>query len=410
MSDKDQHSHGHGHGHGDGHDHDHDHDHDHAHDDGPKLISTKTGVGVSGNDADPEIQMEDTGSRALAEALKSSFTIIQGLMVVLLGLFLFSGVFSVGPNEKAVILRFGNPQSVTEEQLLGPGLHFAFPYPIDEVVKIPISQIYQVQSSIGWFATTPELEAMGKEPNGRETLNPAIEGYTISGDANIMHVRATVRYTVGDPIRYVFGFTQVSNTIQHALDNAILFASAQFPVDGALRLDQTGFRERITSRLNLLVNATKLGIRLEPLDVVVRPPLILKSEFDAVLAAEADRSKAVNGARGYENSTLAKAKGEAESLVNGGQSDAARIVQLASAEARYLVDRLPEYQRTPGLFRERILAEAMARILTNAQDKFMLPERGGGSRELRLLLSREPQKPAQPQSADGTGGAAFLPK
>lgn len=408
MSDKDHQSHGHGHG--DGHDHDHDHDQGHKHDAGPKLISTKAGAGVPAEDLDREIQMEDTGSRALSEALKSSFTIVRWLMVVLMVLFLCSGVFSVGPNEKALILRFGKPQSVTEEQLLGPGLHFAFPYPIDEVVKIPISQIYQVRSSIGWYANSPENEAVGMEPPGRETLNPTIDGYTISGDANIMHVRATVRYTISDPISYVFGFTETSNSIQHALDNAILFASAQFPVDGALRLDQTGFREKIASRLNQLVDVTRLGIRLEPIDVVVRPPLILKAEFDAVLAAEADRSKAVNGARGYENSTLARTKGEAETLVNMGQSDAARIVQLASAEARYLEDRLAEYQRTPGLFRERILAEAMSRILTNAQDKFMMPERGGAARELRLLLGREPQKPVQPASADATGGAAFLPK
>ncbi len=397
MSDKDQHSHGHGQG----------HDHDHGHDEGPKLVSTNTGKGIPGSEADFAPLMEDTGSRALAEALRSSFVIVRWVMAILMGLFLCSGVFSVGPNEKALILRFGRAQSLTEDQLLGPGLRFAFPYPIDEVVKIPISQVYQVRSTIGWFATSPELEATGREPNGRETLNPAIEGYTISGDANIMHVRATARYTISDPISYVFGFTDTSNTIQHALDNAILFASAQFPVDGALRLDQAGFREKITSRLGQLLNTSKLGIRLEPIDVVVRPPMFLKSSFDEVLAAEADRSKAVNGARGYENSILAKAKGEADALVNGGEADRSRIVQTTLAEARYMEDRLAEFQRTPGLFQERILAEAMARILPNLQEKFMMQERGGASREMRLLLSREPQKAVQPQAADS---AAFLPK
>ncbi len=401
MSDKDHHSHGHG----DGHDHDHDHDHDHGTE--PKLVLTSSSDGAPVPDPDQSLLMEDTGSRALAEALKSSFVIVRGLMVGLMILFFGSGIFIVEPNQKALILRFGKPQSVTEDQLLGPGFHFAFPYPIDEVVKIPISQVYQVRSTIGWFATSPEMEAAGAEPGGKATLDPSIEGYTLSGDANIMHVRATARYTINDPISYVFGFTATSNTIQHALDNAILFASAQFPVDGVLRLDQAGFRERITSRLNQLINASKLGIRLEPIDVVVRPPMFIKGDFDAVLAAEADRSRAMNGARGYENSILAKAKGEAEALINSGEADRSRIVQTAQSEARYVNDRLAEYQRTPGLFRERILAEAMSRVLTNVQDKFMLPDRGGTARELRLQLSREPKKATQPQAADS---AAFLSK
>ena len=401
MSDKDHQ--GHGHGHGDGHDHDHDHDHG----PGPKLVLTSSSGGAPVPDPDQTLLMEDTGSRALAEALKSSFVIVRWMMVGLMVLFFGSGIFIVEPNQKALILRFGNPQSLTEDQLLGPGFHFAFPYPIDEVVKIPISQVYQVRSTIGWFATSPEMEAAGAEPGGRERLDPAIEGYTLSGDENIMHVRATARYTISDPISYVFGFTATSNTIQHALDNAILFASAQFPVDGVLRLDQAGFRERITSRLNQLINTSKLGIRLEPIDVVVRPPMFIKTDFDAVLAAEADRSRAMNGARGYENSILAKAKGEAEALINSGEADRSRIVQTAQSEARYLNDRLAEFQRTPGLFRERIVAEAMSRVLTNVQDKFMLPERGGAARELRLQLSREPKKAVQPQAADS---AAFLSK
>jgi membrane protease subunit HflK len=401
MSDKDHHDHDHGDG------HDHDHGHDHSHDHGPKLISTDASKGAPGSEPDRELQMEDTGSQALSEALKSSFVIVRGLMVVMIILFFCSGIFTVQPNERALILRFGKPQNLTEDQLLGPGFHWAYPYPIDEVVKIPISQVYQVRSTIGWYAVAPEVEAAGLTPPGRDSLDPGVEGYTISGDVNIMHVRATARYRISDPISYVFGFTETSNTIQHALDNAILLASAQFRVDDALRLNQTGFRERITSRLNQLINVSKLGIQLEPIDVVVRPPNSLKAVFDDVLAAESERSKVINAANGYANSVVARARGEAEAIVNGGQSDGTRILQTAMAESRYMEDRLAEYRRTPGLFHDRSLAEAMSRILTNAQEKFMMPERGDGARELRLLLGREPQKAVQPQAADG---AAFLPK
>jgi hypothetical protein len=42
---------------------------------------------------------EDAGSQALAEALRSSFFIVQIIMVVLVLVFLFSGFYTVGPQE-----------------------------------------------------------------------------------------------------------------------------------------------------------------------------------------------------------------------------------------------------------------------------------------------------------------------
>jgi hypothetical protein len=50
---------------------------------------------------------EDAGTQALAEALRSSFFIVQIIMVALVLVFLGSGFFTVGPQEKAIILRLG---------------------------------------------------------------------------------------------------------------------------------------------------------------------------------------------------------------------------------------------------------------------------------------------------------------
>ena len=118
----------------------------------------------------PEISAEDSGSRALAEALGSSFFFVKIIMAVLVVVFLASGAVTVGPQERAVILHFGKPGSEGAAGLLGPGLHFAFPAPIDEVVKIPIGQIQYVTSTIGWYATPEQagkLSRLGTFKTGR---------------------------------------------------------------------------------------------------------------------------------------------------------------------------------------------------------------------------------------------------
>ncbi len=82
---------------------------------------------------------EDAGSQALSEALRSSFVIVKIIMVVLVLLFLGSGFFKVEPQYKAIVLRLGKPVGVGEKALLGPGLHWAFPRPIDQVEFIPFT-------------------------------------------------------------------------------------------------------------------------------------------------------------------------------------------------------------------------------------------------------------------------------
>src|SRR5580704_13169619 len=133
--------------------------------------------------------IEDAGSRALAEALKSSFYIVRFVMVVLVCVFLFSGFFRVLPQERAIKLRFGAPVGLGNNALLGPGLHWSFPYPIDEVVRIPYSEIQQVKSTAGWYFTTPEQEALGNEGQGGQSLNPVVDSYVISADGDIVHAR-----------------------------------------------------------------------------------------------------------------------------------------------------------------------------------------------------------------------------
>jgi modulator of FtsH protease HflK len=360
------------------HDH-HDHDHPHEH---PAAA--------------PVVSVEETGSQALAEALRSSFTIVKLIMFVLIILFFASGVFTVPPQEKAVVFRFGKPVGTTEDQLLGPGLHWSFPAPIDEVVKIPIGQIQTIHSSAGWYATTPEIEAMPeKDRPAPPSLNPAINGYTLTADGNIIHVRATLRYRITDPLAYAFNFVNASNIVQDALDNALFFASSQYTFDRALRLDIAGFKEKILARVSELVSRHKLGITLEPADIVATPPRFVKPAFDEVLAAEQNRSATINTARGYENALLSKAVGESNAVVNAGEADRAQLIQSAASEADYLTARLPEYRKNPELFRQRLITERMQRVLTNAQEKFFIGDRtDGGTRELRLLLNREPLKPA----------------
>ena len=337
---------------------------------------------------------EDAGSQALAEALRSSFAIVKFVMVVLVVIFIGSGFFQVGTQEKAIILRFGKPVSQRQAALLGPGLHWSFPYPIDEVVKIPISEIQKVSSTIGWYAVTPEQELSGTLPPAGPSLIPGVDGYVITADRNIIHVRATLYYQVEEPIRYVFDFTSASNTVQNALNNALLDTAARFKVDDILYSDIAGFQEAVQQRVTDLVDRERLGITVKQCSVDRTPPRQLKEIFDQVTEARQNQNKVLDDAHSYENQATNSAGAQAAAIVSEARSARALYVQSLRADARAFSALLPNYQINPGLFKQQKLVQVMGESLTNADFKAYLPTPAHGEPvELRLMLNREPPGP-----------------
>lgn len=343
---------------------------------------------------------DDASSQALNEALGSSFLLVRLLMALLLAAFVFSCVFTVNPNEVAVVLEFGKPKGTGTEMLRTQGLHWAWPYPIDEIVRIPVGESKSIRANAAWYAISPEEEAAGTLPSANSTLRPGADGHTLTSDGNILHVRATMKYRIADPVAYTFQFHDVTNTLANFLNNAIYHASARFTADAALYKDRSAFTDAIRARLLSLVERANLGVALEPLDVEVSAPLYVKDAFDDVIKAEQDRSKKISEAQGYFDEAVRKADGEASAIRASGMVSSNSLVQAVGAEAKFFRDQLAAYDRAPGLFRERRRIEAVTQVLTNASDKFFLPQRADGkSRELRIQLNREPLSPSKKDPA-----------
>ncbi len=298
------------------------------------------------------------------------------------------------PQQQAVILRFGKPVDEATQTLLGPGPHWSYPYPIDEVVKVSISGIQKISSSVGWYATTPEMELAGTEPPPNASLNPAIDGYALTADGNIVHTRALLTYHITEPIRYVFSFVSASNAVQNALDDALLYAASRFKVDDILTRDVVGFNEVVRRRLLDLVEKRNLGITVDQCVAQSIPPRYLKDAFASVLKAEVNRSKVLNEARSHQNQVVSKASADSQSRTNAAESDRVRLVNEVSSRADQFTKLLPRYRENPSLFVQQRLTDALGRIFTNVQDKILVPESANGKPlELRYLLNRELPKP-----------------
>lgn len=344
--------------------------------------------------------LEDAGALALEEALKTSFRIIKVLMAALVIIFLFSGVFTVKPNELAVRLHFGRPVGVGTEQLLKPGLHWAYPYPIDEIVRIPVGQSHTLVSKTGWYAITPEQELSGQQPTPLHFLQAGVDGYTLTGDGNIIHAKATLKYRL-DPTRavsYTFNFAQVTNLIQNLLDNSLIYASSKFTAERALYLDLNAFREQVAQRFNRHLDDLQVGVLVETIEVQTTAPLSVKPAFDDVITAFQAANTNISQAEIYARIATNAAIAQATRLVNDGLTRSNELVKTVASDVSMFTQLQPYFRNDPQLFKQRLLTETMERVLTNAQEKFFVPARTDGkTRELRLQLSREPLRIQPPE-------------
>ena len=358
-----------------------DHGHGHAHDaDAPKGGA-------------PAAAVEDASTQALSEALRSSFNVVKLLMAALVAAFLISGVFTVRPNEVAIRLWFGRPMGVGPDQLLQPGLHWKLPYPIMDLVRIPVGESHTVTSTSGWYYLTPEEELARAKPPSLGFLRPGVDGYTLTGDGNIIHVQAILSYRISDPVNYAFNFANATNLLQHLLDNALNYASCRFTADDALR-NKLGFQEAVLNRVNETTEKLKLGVTIEPREVLIAPPIDVEKAFSDVLSAQQKGDQKIQEAETYARIATNGAAGDAAAIIRGGVTRSNYLVQTVAAEAKQFNDLLPRYQADPQLFKQRLLADSMQRILTNAQFKVFLPERADGKLwDVRLQLSKEPEIP-----------------
>ncbi|HEY1663852.1 MAG TPA: hypothetical protein VGI03_15650 [Verrucomicrobiae bacterium] len=337
---------------------------------------------------------QDAGTQALAEALRSSFFIVKVVMLLMVIAFFGSGFFTVGASEKVVILRFGKPVGEGDKALLGPGMHWSFPYPVDELVRITNSAQQSVTTTVGWYFTTPEQELSGEELPAGSTLNPAIDGYLITADRDIVHSRATIVYHVRDPIAYTFGFSNAPMMVLNALNNALIHAGASFNTDDILINRQTDFRDAVQQRVMDLADQEHLGIEVDQCTVDSIPPRQLAGVFADVVNARETSANSITAAQSEATNLVLQAGAEAAAKITRAVVDSGNYVTLVKADAKRFNDLLPQYRTNAALFEQQQINLAMAEVLTNVGDKWFIPENANGkSSQLRLQLNPEPPAP-----------------
>jgi regulator of protease activity HflC (stomatin/prohibitin superfamily) len=197
----------------------------------------------------------DPAMKSLADALRVSFRVLSAMMAVFVVLFLATGVGSISPQERGLVKVFGKITRVAKE-----GFVYNWPFPIGEIEKVNIQE-RQIRIEDFWLYETAkdkhvvDLASRDRTNNG---LRPGWDGYLLTGDRNLVHVKFLCRYQVQDPVAVQTRVADLEPVLRDALCRAAVQAGAVRTAD-AIQVDPTGFLNDVKTtaqaELDALLNA-----------------------------------------------------------------------------------------------------------------------------------------------------------
>lgn len=97
----------------------------------------------------------------------------------------------------------------------------------------------------------------------------------------------------------------------------------------------------------------------------VQPPEQVQTAFDDAVKAGQDRERQKNEGQAYANDIIPRARGAASRLIQESEAYKSRVVANAEGDASRFKQVLVEYQKAPGVMRDRMYLETMQQIFSN---------------------------------------------
>ena len=283
--------------------------------------------------------------------IQFSNKIFSGFLIIIVLLYLATGIFVVAPDEQGVIRRFGK-----FTRLESPGLNYHLPFPIESVVTPEVTQVKRLE--IG-FRTI----SSGSSTRYQEVPDEAL---MLTGDENIVSADAIVQYKIKDPVSYLFNIILPEQTVKSAAEAALRQIVGERKIDEALTVGKYEIQEETMKLLQSLLDSYEAGILIVAVQLQdVNPPKEVQAAFKDVASAKEDKSRYINQAQGYKNDIIPKARGEAVKMTKEAEAYKIERIKKSEGEIARFNKILEEYKNGEYVTKARIYLETMEGILPN---------------------------------------------
>ncbi|WP_424766502.1 FtsH protease activity modulator HflK [Paenibacillus sp. sgz302251] len=273
--------------------------------------------------------------------------IVAAVIVVWLG---SSSFYTVQEQERAAIMTFGKYTSESSA-----GLHFKWPYPIQQVYTVPAELTQRIH--------------IGYRQEGNQVTPVEDEAMMITGDENIVSADAVVQWKISNIRDFLFNIDDPEQFLRNAASSSIRSVIGSEKLDYAITDGKTVIQDKVREKLVQLQAKYNTGIQIIDIKFQdIEPPSGQVAEaFREVTNAREEKNTKINNAAKYENDRIPKARGEAQALIENAEGQKKSRILNAQGDVAQFNAIFAEYKNNPNVTQSRLVLETLEKILPNAQ-------------------------------------------
>lgn len=308
------------------------------------------------------------------------------LVMLVILVWLASGFYIVDAGRRGVVTRFGRYTETTQ-----PGPRWHLPYPIESVELVDFSQVKTIE--VG-YRNTP------KNKIDKEAV-------MLTDDENIIDIEFAVQYNLKSAEDYVFKNRNPDRIVAYVAESAIREVVGNSKMDFALYEGREQIAKQTEQLMQQMLDRYQTGVFVQKVTLQnVQPPDKVQAAFDDAVKAGQDRERLKNEGQAYANDVVPRARGMAARLMEEANGYASEVVQRAQGDAERFNQVLVQYDKAPGVTRERLYLDMMQSVLGNSSKIFVDQK---GSNLLYLPLDKLIQQSAAGAVAAPAAGTEPTP-
>lgn len=268
------------------------------------------------------------------------------IAIILIVVWALTGFYQVDAAERGLVFRFGKHVETT---MPGPRWHLPWPIETKQVVNI---------QTISSFSDKTRM---------------------LTADENLVEIDLEVQYRRANPLDYAFNVFKPDETLEEVSESAIREIVGRSTLDNVLESGRQEIVERTKELVQRTLDAYKTGIEVTTVNLqdVKVPSEVKPAQEDAIRARE-DRNRSSSEAQAYANDIIPRARGEAVRRIQDSEAYQAAKIAEAEGETQRFLNLLTEYERAPGVTRERLYLETIEQVLASSK-KVVIDAEGSGN-------------------------------
>jgi modulator of FtsH protease HflK len=273
-------------------------------------------------------------------------------------IWLGSGFFIVQEGQQAVVTSFGKYSHTSDA-----GFQWRMPYPFQAHETVNFTQLRSKE--VGRNAV---IAATGLRDSSMLTQ-----------DENIVDIRFTVQYRLKDARAFLFENRDPEEAVTLAAESAVREIVGKSKIDSVLYEQRDAIASDLAKSVQEQLDRLKAGIVVVNINVQsVQPPEQVQAAFEDTLKAGQDGDRLKKEGLAYASDVIPKAQGTAARLREEAEGYKARVVSQAEGDAQRFNSVLAEYQKAPGVTRDRMYIDTMQQIYSNVS-KVMVDTRSNSN-------------------------------